>query len=161
MDSPFGSVGKRAALLFISGFIGMVFFAYGYGVYGYRLLEKYPPDWSSFGSIKAVGLLIATMLAYLAIRPEKQLERPMYWSALPPCSLAIGVIIPLASAEAVLLWPQQISGYVREQEFLSILTEFVLLGALVYIGLSAFAARSSRSFCPSAASDTDRICAAR
>lgn len=143
MDTLFGSLGKRAALLILSALIGIAFFVYGNSVYGYRLLEKYPPDWSSFGSIKAVGLFCATIFAYWAIRPKKQLERAMNWRALPPGSLTLGVLIPIASAFAVLFWPEQISGYVREQKLLSILTEVVFVGALIYLAMAVFAARGS------------------
>lgn len=146
MHTLIGSLGIRAGLLVISALIGIAFFAYGHGVYGYRLLEKYPPDWSSFGSIKAIGLLFATVLAYWALKPNRQNERAMNWQALPPGSLTIGVLIPLVSAFAVLFWPEQISGYVREQRLLSILTEVVFIAALFYIGIAALAAhRSDRS----------------
>lgn len=143
MDVPYGSVKKRAAMLFIAGFIGAVFVAYAYSVYGYRPLSKYPPDWTAFGLIKIAALLVATYLSYLAIRPLKHYERSMNWSTLPPGSLAVGVLIPLASAVAVLVWPDQISGYVREEKILSILTEVMLLGALFYLGKSAIAARKT------------------
>lgn len=143
MNINIDSVKQRAAMLFIAGLIGAAFVAYGYSVYGYRPLSKYPPDWTAFGLIKIVALLGATYLSYQAIRPLKQYERSVNWPSLPPGALAISVIIPLASAVAVLLWPEQISGYVREQKVLSILTEIMLLGALFYVGKAALAARKS------------------
>jgi hypothetical protein len=143
MELSYGSVKKRAALLFISGIIGAAFIAYSYSVYGYRPLAKYPPDWTVFGLIKIVALVLATTLTYWALRPLRKLERSMNWSALPPGALGVGVLILLASAVAVLFWPEQISGYVREEKVLSILTEVMLLGSLFYLGKSAIVARTS------------------
>ncbi len=132
---------KRMALLSAAGMIGLAAILYGYHL-GYDLLEKYPPDWSVFGISKAVALLIATWMSYRALRPEIDIENPMNWHELPPGSLSIGVSILLASAAAVLLVPDQISGFVRETEPVSILTDYVLAAALLALGYAVVKARN-------------------
>ncbi len=133
---------KRIAMLMLAGVIGLVAILYGYQL-GHDLLEKYPPDWTLFGSVKAAALLFATWIAYRALRPQNELMRPMNWHELPSGSLSIGVSILLASAAAVLLVPDQISGFVRESEPVSIVTDYVLAAALFALGYAIVKARGS------------------
>ena len=136
------TVGGRAALALAAGAISAVVLVYGYMAYGYRFLEKYPPDWSVFGLIKALVLVLASVLLYRALAPAPDQQRATEWTKLPAGAVAVGALIPLASALAVILTPEVIGDYVREQKLLSIFTEVVFIAALFVLGRTAWISRS-------------------
>lgn len=141
MTSTSNSYWGRGALFTLALAICVALVAYGDIVYDHRMLEKYPPDWSLFGWLKMLGLLLASAFVFLALRPMANREAD--WGALPTGWLTVGVIVLAASAVAVIFWPTQIADYVREGKALSILTEVVFLAALVLLSMAAWLARRS------------------
>lgn len=143
MNSVTGSYRRRAVQLVLAIVICAALVAYGDAVYDTQLLQKYPPDWSMFGWIKALGLLFASFLIFAALRPADGQSRDANWDALPAGWLPIGLVLLTASAVAVIFWPTQISGHVREGKTLSILTEVVFIAVLVLLASAAWQARWS------------------
>lgn len=143
MNSVPRSIWVRAAQLSLAIAICTALFVYGYTAHGYQLLQKYPPDWSLFGSLKAIGLLVASILMFFAFRPVDSQLRETRWGALPTGGVLIGLLLLAASAVAIIFWPTMIAGQVREGETLSVLTEVAFVAALFLMALAALGARSS------------------
>ncbi|MCR9136733.1 MAG: hypothetical protein NXI27_12095 [Alphaproteobacteria bacterium] len=142
ISDPKSLVG-RAVQLAVAIAISGAMVVYGDAAYDHRMLEKYPPDWSLFGWFKALALLFASFLVFLALRPEASQLRVAHWDALPAGWLTVGLCILAASALAVIAWPTLIADYVREGRALSVLTEFIFLAALALLAVSAWSARGS------------------
>lgn len=143
MVSTLNSSWGRAAQFALALAICVAVIAYGDAVHDHRMLEKYPPDWSLFGWIKALSLLIASAVFFRALRPETTRSRDTGWDALPTGWLTLGLAVLAASAVAVIFWPGQITNHMQEGRALSVLSEVVFLAALVLLTVSAWQARWS------------------
>lgn len=134
---------QRSIALFLAVSICAGFYSYGYIVYGYELLDKYAPVWNLFESIKAAGLLVASLLVFSALRPAVGQERDPGWKELPIGWLPISGFVLVASALVLVFWPDIMSEQQEEGYFLSVLSEVFLLAAFVLLALSAWSARQS------------------
>ena len=110
---------------------------------GYRLLEKYEPDWTSGGLVRVVLSAIAAVLLVGAIRPKRVDDvigdgQPNWLFGV---LAAVSFVMLYVSALAVVMWPDRIHTHVVEGGFLSIATEFVLVGALALLIRAAWQAR--------------------
>ncbi len=143
MNPVLRSVAPRALLLVLAAVICAALFFYSNTVDGYRFLEKYPPDWSAFGWLRAAGLLVAAMLVFSALCPANEQLRDNDWEALPAGWLPVGLMVLMVSAVAIILWPTMIADYVREGKAVSIFTEVVFLAVLLLLALAAWGARAS------------------
>lgn len=143
VTSTLNSHWGRGAQLALALAICVAVIAYGDVVYDHRMLEKYPPDWSLFGWIKMLSLLLASALAFMALRPGTTQSRDVQWDALPAGWLTVGLTVLAASAVAVIFWPAQIADHTQEGRVLSVLTEVLFLATLMLLTVSAWHARRS------------------
>lgn len=144
-----GNARSRVALLGAGLLAAVAMIAAGYVFFDRDLLFKYPPDLSPAGLVRTVVAALVALLFYSSLRPEPELKRNA-----KPEGVERGLILLLclcmaasliASAVAVLAIPASISGFVREGMPLSVLTEVGFIVALVFLGRSAFLARSLRA----------------
>lgn len=114
---------------------------------GYRVLEKYEPDWTSGGLLRLALSAAAAVFLIAAIRPDNSEEtgRDDYPTWLFGAMAVTTFTLLYASALAVVLWPDRIHTHVVEGGILSILTEFLLLGALFFLVRSVWRARDGRA----------------
>lgn len=114
---------------------------------GYRLLEKYEPDWTRGAMLRMALSATAAGFLIAAIRPAskgatgKGTSPDWLFGALAMTSFAL----LYASALAIVMWPQEIHTHVVEGGIMSIVTEFVLVGALVLLIRAAWRARDGRA----------------
>lgn len=147
METLSGPLRKRAILLFLATSIVLAAIVSVYAM-GYGLLERYPADWSTFGIVKIVGLVAAALLAYRALRPDNDLQRPMGWQELPAGSIIICFIGIVATAAALIIWPVQLSLLVWETQPLAVLSDYVMVAALFFLGYALFNARGIKDNSP-------------
>ncbi|WP_336057551.1 hypothetical protein [Nitratireductor sp. CH_MIT9313-5] len=112
---------------------------YGHFLLGVEILDKGAPDFSLFGLAKTLAAILAAMgivLVGTRLRGRDAIGIPPF--ALP--SISGSMLFLLATALAVILVPRSLNHFVRELQPLSVLTEVVLVGALVFLVLSVSAA---------------------
>lgn len=120
-------------------------FYYGQALYGYQLLEKYPPDFSAVGWAKSGASLLAAFLIYLAVRPMHGQTRALLADL--PSSAALGWA-PTASAAlltfaaaGLVFFPKDFYPLVTDGAIGQTIGELLLLGAIVFAVLGALRSR--------------------
>jgi hypothetical protein len=135
-------LGRLCLFLIAAGLVAFTF-EYGRITYGLAFLEKYAPDWTILGFVRFATSATAAFLIFLAVRDDRAdctmttpLESPYaHWAAL----IANGALV--ASGAIVIFNPDLLNETVREGQFLSILTEIILLGAVVVFGICVWRSR--------------------
>ena len=129
--------------------IALAFIAIGALWHGYALLEKYPPDWTTFGWARTVSTALAAMLLFVGLRPhpDQTRNRPLvpFEQRVFGHGFRTTLLILLCAMTLVITIPWILNESVREGQFLSILTEIVFVIAVVILVLCARrAAREKR-----------------
>lgn len=133
--------GTSAAMLGITSWLHV-------SVFGRRVLEKFPPDWSSEGAARTAGCLIAAILFALALRqlagpvrtvdPDRHGRAVLAGTSIVTIALLIFTIAVMAAA------PQTMIDYVAELRSIAILQEVMIAGATALAALTALLLRGSR-----------------
>jgi len=143
LDRGCETVWQRGFALLLASAIGVGFAHYGYRVLGHGFLDKYPPVWTIYETIKAAGLMLASWLVFAALRPVDEQLRDAGWRDLPAGWLPVSVFVLVASALAVIFWPDFLTEHMEEKHVLGVLSELSLLVALMVLARSAWCARGS------------------
>lgn len=114
---------------------------------GYRILEKYLPDWTATGLLRLAVSALAAWCLVAALRPSSKTSSLQgdvpSWLLVTLWTASFALL--WAAVFAVLTWPDQIAGHVREGGILSVLTEVAFAFALVFLIVAARRARQAGS----------------
>lgn len=143
LDRGCETLWQRGGALLLALAIAAGFYLYGYLVLGHGFLDKYSPVWTLYETIKAAGLMLASWLVFAALRPVDGQLRDAGWTELPVGWLPVSVFVPVASALAVVFWPDLLSEQKEELKTLSVLSEVLLLATFALLALSAWSASGS------------------
>lgn len=117
----------------------LVLGGYGHVAMGVEILDKGAPDFSFFGQAKMFTAFVAAAILVLVgnrIRGQQTVEASIAARSAIICSIAFLA----ACMAAVILVPRSLNHFVRELQPLSIMTEVVLVAALVMLALAMRAA---------------------
>tara|TARA_R110002020_G_scaffold342493_1_gene556986 strand:+ start:440 stop:1576 length:1137 start_codon:yes stop_codon:yes gene_type:complete len=112
---------------------------------GHAMLQDYPVDWTVLGLVRVGGTALAAGLLFSALNPSRARARPVEFTGREGRFILLltmlSVLTLVASAAAVIWFPQPLFDAVDEGKPIAVATELALAAALVWLAVTAWRAR--------------------